>query len=89
MNVFGYISASEALSYWFTHHGKYYGIPVWIAPDAGFMVATKWELAEPVMIVATWIEGFLLSVFYPDDEPTFQFLLGPKIAATMSQVNKE
>lgn len=43
------------------------------------MVATKWAPMEYAMTAAHYIEGFLRSVFYPEDEPVFQFLLGPEI----------
>lgn len=78
--MLGYMTAKEALENGFTHHGKYFGIPVWVAPDEDFMVATKWAPMEHVMTAAHYIEGFLRSVFRPDDEPVFQFLLGPAIA---------
>lgn len=78
--MLGYMTAKEALENGFTHHGKYFGIPVWVAPDQDFMVATKWAPMEHVMTAAHYIEGFLRSVFRPDDEPVFQFLLGPAIA---------
>ena len=77
--MLGYMTAKEAVANGFTHHGKYFGIPVWVAPDKDFMVATKWAPMEYVMTVAHVIEGFLRSVLQPDDEPVFQFLLGPEI----------
>lgn len=77
--MLGYMTAKEAVASGFTHHGKYFGIPVWVAPEKDFMVATKWAPMEYVMTAAHYIEGFLRSVFHPDDEPVFQFLLGAKI----------
>lgn len=77
--MLGYISAKKAKELGFTHHGKYYGIPLWIAPDSDFMVATKWAPMELVMTVFHYIEGFMAAVMRPDDEPNFQFLLGPRI----------
>lgn len=77
--MLGYMTAKEAIGQGFTHHGKYFGIPLWVAPEKDFMVATKWAPMEYVMSAFHVIEGFLREAFYPDDEPHFQFLLGPKI----------
>lgn len=77
--MLGYMTEREAKENGFTHHGKYFGIPVWVAPDNDFMVATKWAPMEYVMTAFHYIEGFLRSMFYPDDEPVFQFLLGQEI----------
>lgn len=77
--MLGYMTAKEAKAVGFTHHGKYFGIPCWIAPDNGFIVATKWAPMEHVMTVAHYIEGFFRAVFFPHDEPVFQFLLGEEI----------
>lgn len=79
--MLGYMNESEALKNGFTHHGKYFGIPVWIDPDPekGFLVATKWAPMEYLMTVFHHIEGVLRSTFFPNDEPVFQFLLGEEI----------
>lgn len=74
--MLGYMTASKALSLGFTHHGSYYGIPVWIGdPHGEFRVATKWAPMECLMTAAQAIEGFLLEAFYPDDEPAFRFVV--------------
>lgn len=77
--MFGYMTEKEAIAHGFTHHGKYFGIPIWVAPDTDFMVATKWAPMEHVMTVAHYIEGFLRAVFHPGEEPVFQFSLGKEI----------
>lgn len=77
--LLGYMDAEHAVAVGFTHHGKYFGIPVWIAPDKDFMVATKWAPMEYVMTAAHHIEALLREVFWPEEEPIFQFLLGPEI----------
>lgn len=81
LKLLGYMTAREALRDGFTHHGSYYGIPVWVAIDGpdGLVVAAKWGPLEYVMTVLHYIEGILRTVFYPDDEPTFQFLVGKPI----------
>jgi hypothetical protein len=78
--MLGYMTAKEAVANGFTNHGKYYGIPVWIADDEeGLMVAAKWAPMEYVMTAAHYVEGFMRSVLFPDDEPAFQFLVGQPI----------
>ena len=79
--MLGYMSAKEAKGNGFTHHGSYYGIPCWIAPESGFMVATKWAPMEFVMSIAHVIEQFLFPIIRgPDAEPAFMFKLGGEIA---------
>lgn len=79
--MLGYMTASEAKSQGFTHHGSYFGIPCWIGnpEQEGMMVATKWAPMEPVMTAFHYIEGFMRSVLFPDDPPCFQFAVGGKI----------
>ena len=79
--MIGYMTEKEAVKNGFTHHGKYFGIPLWVAPDKDFMVATKWAPMEYVMTAAHYVEVFMRSVLYPNDDPTFQFLLCEPIEA--------
>lgn len=79
MPMFGYMTAREAAEHGFTHHGKYFGIPVWIGdPDGDMLVATKWAPLEYLMTAFHHIEGFLSSLF-PEREAGFQFRVGPTI----------
>lgn len=74
--MLGYMTEREAKQDGFTHHGNYYGIPVWIGdPHGEFRVATKWAPFEYLMTLAHVIEGFLLDMFYPEDEPAFRFVI--------------
>ena len=77
--MLGYTTAKKAKEAGFTHHGSYFGIPCWIAPDKGFMVATKWAPMEYVMSAAHVVEGAVRAFLYPFDEPCFQFHLGEEI----------
>lgn len=79
--MLGYMTKRDALENGFTHHGAYFGTPCWIAPDDGFMVATKWAPFEYLMTAMHYVEGFIRSIRFPDDEPTFQFALGAEIKA--------
>lgn len=79
--MLGYMTAKEAKAQGFTHHGKYFGIPVWIGnPERdGMLVATKWAPLEYLMTLFHAIEGLMRATLYPEDEPAFQFQVGPKI----------
>lgn len=81
MSFFGYMTEREAKGHGFTHHGKYFGIPIWISPSGEApMVATKWAPMEHVMTLFHVVEGLVAALFYPDVEPCFQFAVGEKIA---------
>lgn len=72
--MFRYMTQEQAILNGFTHHGSYYGIPLWLAPDhPDFPVSTKWEPMECVMTLFHYIEGFTRPILFPDDEPCFQF----------------
>lgn len=79
--MFGYMNATEAKAQGFTHHGKYFGIPIWIENPhrEGCMVAAKWAPMDYLFDLFTVIEGVLLSVFFPDREPAFQLRVGARI----------
>lgn len=78
--MLGYMTAKEALSHGFTHHGKYFGIPIWMSdnPEAP-MIATKWAPMEFVMTAFHYIEAFIQANFFPEREPGFQFWMGQPI----------
>lgn len=71
--MLGYITEKQALEIGFTHHGSYYGIPIWISDDAYPLVAAKWAPMEYLITAGHYIEGFIQSVFYPNDEQGFIF----------------
>lgn len=76
------MTAKQAKGQGFTHHGKYFGIPVWIGgleDSDGLLVAAKWAPLECLMSLFHGIEGLLRDIFFPDDEPCFQFLMGREI----------
>ncbi|GJN50833.1 hypothetical protein [Pseudomonas tohonis] len=76
--MLGYMTAQEAKSLGFTHHGKYYGIPVWVGdPHGDCMVATKWAPLELLMSLWHHVEGLCHAM--RGTEPTFMFLVGREI----------
>lgn len=82
----GHMTADEALKRGFTHHGKYYGIPVWLAPDdPDFPVVTKWAPLEGVMTAIGFFECIFRLIF--GDEELFQFLVTGKIETKKAERN--
>lgn len=78
--MLGFMNKKQAIAEGFTHHGSYYGIPVWIGDiDGDFNVCTKWAPMEHLMSVAHNIEAFLFTHFFPDREPAFVFKIGDRI----------
>ena len=78
--MLGYMTKREALANGFTHHGSYYGIPLWLAPyNPDFPVAAKWAPLEWLMSAFTFIEQTISSLVFPNDEPAFQFGIGEPI----------
>jgi hypothetical protein len=77
--MLGYMTAKEAKACGFTHHGKYFGIPVWMGDPFGDvpLVATKWAPMEYLMSVAHVIEGTMRMVL--DEPPVFQFMVGKEL----------
>lgn len=76
--MFGYITKEEARSAGFTHHGLYYGVPIWISDDACPMVAAKWAPMEFMITVGHYIEHFMQSL-HPDCDRGFLFYYGKRI----------
>ena len=72
--MLGYMTKSEALAAGMTHHGSYYGIPVWMAPDdPDFLCCAKWRPFDYLMTVFSFIECLMRSLLEPEEEPVFQF----------------
>lgn len=78
--MIGYMTRKEATASGMTHHGSYFGIPVWMAPcHPDFLVCAKWRPFDYLMIVFHHIEGVVRSIVYPDDPPCFQFTIREEI----------
>lgn len=83
--MLGYMNAKAAIAKGFTHHGKYYGVPVWLAPDdPEFPVIAKWSPLEVAISAAVFIEQTIRPVIFPNDEPCFQFEIGTPIKGEKS-----
>lgn len=78
--MLGYMTRHQAYQNDFTHHGRYYGIPVWITNEEFPRVAAKWLPMELLVTVFHWIEGVLHSLFFPHVEPGFKFTITEPIS---------
>ena len=78
--MLGYMSPDEARKLGFTHHGRYFGIPLWIGdPDGNCLVAVKWSPLNWVMDLFHGIEDLVRAIAFPEALPCFQFSLGDEI----------
>ena len=75
--MLGQISKEEALGYGATHHGSYYGIPIWINPKTN-LAFPKNDMLEPLMIVFSFIECFIKSII-PNSDLNFQYTVKERI----------
>lgn len=77
--MLGYTTAKQALAEGFTHHGYYYGIPVWLSEDGkdALYVGAKWYPLEFLIHVFHYIEGFIQ--FITRQERGFLFWVGDRI----------
>lgn len=76
----GFMTKHEALSEGFTHHGSYYGIPLWMTETDEPMICPKHILLEPVMDLFIAIEMFLFPLVHGEDaDPVFRFVIKSKI----------
>ena len=76
--MLGYTTAKQAKAEGFTHHGSYFGIPVWIGdPHGEMLVGTKWAPMDWVMDLASYIEAAIHDM--RGTEPSFMFLLKGEI----------
>ncbi|NNN24367.1 hypothetical protein [Pseudomonas nitroreducens] len=74
--LLGYTTAHEAKALGCTHHGSYYGIPIWMGDvDSEAPLAfAKWAPLDLLIPVAACIEGLLFPLVHGTDaEPAFMF----------------
>lgn len=80
MPIFGYMTAAEAVDEGFTHHGSYYGLPIWWGEMDGCpLVAVKWQPANFLMDWLQELEMLLAPIARPGVEPFFLFKVGKPI----------
>lgn len=82
LRLLGYMSAADALAGGYTHHGSYFGLPLWLGDvdnQWGLQVAAKWAPLDFLVVPCSYIEEALAAVFLPGREPGFRFWVGPPI----------
>jgi hypothetical protein len=78
--MLGYITVKKAKELGFTHHGSYYGVPVYIGDPSGeFKVQTKHVALDIVFDFFSALEGTFRPLVYPDNPDLFQFKLGEEL----------
>ncbi|EKF6774375.1 hypothetical protein OZ393_005338 [Pseudomonas aeruginosa] len=77
--MLGFTTKAEAQKIGASHHGSYYGIPMWMGDvDSDCpLVFTKWAPFEFVVDLFSYIEGLVNSML--GQEPTFMFKVGRRI----------
>jgi hypothetical protein len=78
--MFGYVTKRKALKDGMTHHGSYYGIPIWMQiEDEDFSVCAKWVPLDYLILIVSWAENIIRPIIFPDDDAIFQFRIGRDI----------
>lgn len=79
--MFGYMTERQAVEAGLTHHGSYYGIPIWMGDldSEGPMICAKWAPMEYLMSAVHYLEGMLAPIMRPDMEPCFMFKVEKEI----------
>ena len=76
----GYTTEEAARSDGYSHHGYYYGIPIYIAdPHSDCRVEPKWSPMTLLMSVFIEFEHWSYVLFFPDEKPAFRIALGKSI----------
>lgn len=80
--MIGYTSAKMAKALGCTHHGSYYGIPIWLGDlDSEAPLAfAKWEPLELLIELASYIEALLFPIAHgPEARPMFRLKVKDEI----------
>ena len=77
--MIGYMTKADALRHGFTHHGRMYGVPIWIAEphSEGPMVAAKFVPFEMWLSFGTFVVQFMHMI--DEDLPGFPIIVGRRI----------
>lgn len=81
--MLGYMTEKEAAEEGFTHHGSYYGLPIWCALEEdglGVRMITKWWPVMALFYLFFAIEQFIN--YYSDNAPSIRFEFKEPIVIT-------
>ena len=69
-----YTTKEQAKKQGFTNHASYYGLPCYIGglDDIGPTLECKVPALNVMIDILSYVEGFVSSVCYPEDEPCFR-----------------
>lgn len=73
------ITKEQALEIGFTHHGSYFGIPLWMTDSEQPFITVKFSCMNSTFDMANQIEGFLFHLFWPEEVRVTTFKIGRKI----------
>lgn len=76
--MIGYTTQAEAIAAGCTHHGSYYGIPLWMGDidSEAPLVFAKWAPLDCLIGVFAMVEYLLAPLVYgPGADPGFRFKL--------------
>ena len=82
--MLGWMSADKAKAKGFTHHGSYYGVPIYLGfagdpqtdMEEGPMVAVKWMPLDLVFDLFSLMEQVFRPMMFQENESVFQFKVG-------------
>ncbi|MGY3961417.1 hypothetical protein [Aeromonas popoffii] len=80
IELLGFMTEQKAKELGFTHHGSYFGVPVYIGDPYGqCMVTTKHPILDPLFDLMGVLEGIFRPLIHPENPAVFQFRLKGRI----------
>lgn len=78
--LLGFMTEKKAKELGFTHHGSYFGVPVYIGDPYGqCMVTTKHPILDPIFDLMGVLESVFRPLIHPENPAVFQFRLKGRI----------
>jgi len=80
--MFSYLTKEDLLRQKFTHHGRYYGLPIWIGDhgdDKQFMIAPKYKFTGKIMHLMMGADEIIQFFTRPGEEYSLKFFIGREI----------